>query len=205
MKTDPEKTDVRDETPEPEVDSTPANAAERSVDEELEDILAEFRKEASPKPETDDKDVSLEDRLKRVEQRDKQRAEGDYQKDLRNRLDETVDELMKAAPELGKITKAGVRGNLIGDLYEDAALVAAFSDRSNPKAFKKIVGSLAKRYAAALPEDAPNVRDDTDAVLAEVRGVSTRPPKAPDETEFARTASSTDFWTKYGGAFSGAG
>lgn len=193
---DTDQADVLEDQ-EQEADSQTVETDDQS-DDELESLLADFRKQdkSSDKPEKK-KDVSLEDRLRQIEERETHRAQEDYQRQLNERLEQTVDEIIKASPELKKITRAGVRGTLIGDLYRDSDLVVAFSDRSNPAGYKKLVNSLAKRYAKELPEDTEE-RDDTRAVLSEVRGVSTRAPKKPDESEFARTASRDDFLNKYG-------
>lgn len=198
--TDPDQADTL-ESQEQEAVSTPVETDEQS-DDELDALLAEFRKEDKPtKPETK-RDTSLEERLRKVEELEQHRAQESYQQQLNDRLEQTVDEMIKASPELKKMTRAGVRGTLIGDLYRDADLVAAFSDRTNPNGYKKLVSSLAKRYAKELPEDTED-RDDTRQVLSEVRGVSTRTPKKPDEAEFARTASREEFLNKYGGTMSG--
>lgn len=200
---DTDQADVQNES-EQEVDSTTVETDDQS-DDELEALLAEFRKEEKPKssePETKD-DAPLEDRLRKIEERDKQRAKQENEKQLNDRLERTVDELIKANPDLKKITRSGVRGTLIGDLYQDADLFVAFSDTSNPAGYKKLVNGLAKRYAKELPADDPDERDDTRAVLSEVRGVSTRAPKKPDETEFVKTASREEFLNKYGSVMPG--
>lgn len=199
MTTDPDTADTLEEVPGNEADSTPGNQTEKSVDEELDELLADYRKESpktEPKQETS---ATVESRLKRIEERNRALEERETQAEIKRRLDDTVSEIMKAAPDLGKVGSKAVRGFLVDDLYSDAALFTAFS--SGPQAVKKIARSLAKRYADAVPETKD--RDDTDAVLAEVRGVSTRAPKPPDDSDFARTASSADFWAKYGGVMRG--
>lgn len=208
--TDTDQTDTRDEVPENEVDSTPETQAEapqveeRSVDEELDAILADFRSGASEKPETQEpKDVSLEDRLKRVEEQERKRLEEQRNKEISDRLDQAAADMIKAVPDLERITKSGVRGTLIGDLYQDPGLLNAFLDQSSPQNFKKLCNTLAKRYASGLPKHEQTEKDDTAAVLAEVRGVSTKPPSPPNEADFARNASSGDFWAKYGSVLHG--
>lgn len=199
MTTDPDAANTREEVPEIEADSTPENQTERSVDDELEEILADYRKD-EPKPEPrQETSTTVESRLKRIEERNRAQEERETQAEIKRRLDDTVSEIMKAAPDLNKIGNKAVRGFLVDDLYSDANLFTAFS--SGPGAVKKIARSLAKRYADAVPETKD--RDDTDAVLAEVRGVSTRAPQPPDDTEFARNASSQEFWEKHGGVMRG--
>lgn len=197
MTTDPEKADIRGE-PGNEADSTPETKTDTSVDDELEAILADYRKPAA-KTEPKQTDEPIEARIKRMEDRDRQREERDTQAEIRTRLDNTVQEIIKASPDLERIGAKAVRGYLIDDLYSDSALFAAFSDSGG--SIKKIARNLAKRYADSVP--ARKDKDDTDAVLAEVRGVSTTAPKPPDETEFAQKASSDDFWKKYGSVMTG--
>ena len=197
MTTDPEKADIREE-PENEADSTPEEKTERSVEDELEEILADYRKK-DPKAEPKKPTETDSERLERLERRDKQRVEQETQAEIRDRLANTVKEIIKANPELKRIGDKAVRGYLIDDLYSDSALFAAFSD--NRGSIKKIAQNLAKRYGADIP--AEKDRDDTESVLAEVRGVSTTAPRAQDETDFAQKASSDEFWKKYGNVLTG--
>lgn len=199
MTADPENADIREAVPGNEADSTPEDQTQSSVDDELEAILADYRSKEKPKSEPKQTDETVEARLKRIEEQSRQAQERETQAEIKTRLDNTVSEILKANPDLKKVGNKAVRGYLIDDLYSDADLFAAFSDSGG--SVKKIARGLAKKYADSVPESED--RDDTEAVLAEVRGVSNKAPRPPDETEFARNASSEDFWKKHGNVLRG--
>lgn len=184
---------MTDTTTQAAVDDTKASAkpdaavdSARNDGDELDKLLAEFddsKPKAPPEPAKPEPKAGEADDLKAAKD------------EVLSARDEIRQERFKK--DMGE-TIAEVRGDLPTDYFDDHFVQAYIDSRaaadprlskawverhSNPQAFKRVKGALAREFASKygkLPDK--QATEDREAVTAAVRGASTRAPegKAPD-------------------------
>jgi uncharacterized phage infection (PIP) family protein YhgE len=136
-------------------------------------------------------------RQEQIEARQNELEKGVKLESQRSDLNKAIETIKKSEGPLSKLKNSWIEAQLLYRADRDPRIETAFAKRNvDPKAWKKVLGALAKDFAADLEDDSGS---DVDAVVASSRNVSTRRPAGDAElakkisnmsdTEFAQYAS----------------